>query len=85
MTTTILYFSWIREKVGLGEETVEVPPDVKTVAHLVDWLKSRSPAHAEAFEDLTLVRSAVDHTHVSFDTSLGTAIEVAFFPPVTGG
>ena len=85
MTITILYFSWIKEKVGVGEETVEVPPDVKTVAQLVDWLKSRSSLHAEAFEDLTLVRSAVDQTFVSFNTSLGPANEVAFFPPVTGG
>ncbi len=85
MDTTILYFSWIKEKVGTGEETIDLPSTLETVADLVDWLKNRDPAYASAFEDMTLVRAALDQTHVPMDTPLGSAAEIAFFPPVTGG
>ena len=85
MAITVLYFSWIREKAGTGEEQVDPPEDVRTVSALVEWLKSKSPAHAEAFADLSQVRVAVDHTHVNFDAPIVQAAEVAFFPPVTGG
>ena len=81
----LLYFAWVRERIGTGEETVEPPEAVRTVADLADWLKDRSAGHAEALADLTKLRSAVDHRFVPLDSELGTAKEVAFFPPVTGG
>lgn len=82
---TVLYFSWVREKVGLGAEQVDPPSAVATVSDLMDWLAARSPAHAAAFADRALIRSAVDQTHVPPQAALGQAREVAFFPPVTGG
>lgn len=81
----MLYFAWVRERVGAGEETVEPPEAVRTVADLADWLRGRSAGHAEALADLTKLRAAVDQRFVPLDSELGTAQEVAIFPPVTGG
>jgi molybdopterin synthase sulfur carrier subunit len=81
----ILYFAWVREKTGKAEETVDLPADVKTVADLVAWLKQRGPEYAEAFARSSVIRAAVNQTHVPATTSLADAREVAFFPPVTGG
>ena len=82
---TVLYFAWVKEKVGLSEETVTPPADVVTVAQLMTWLAARSARHAEAFKDSRLVKVAVDQVHVPPGTSVVGAREVAFFPPVTGG
>lgn len=81
----VLYFAWLRAKVGTGEETVVPPEDVADVAGLVAWLKTLSPGHAEALADLTLVRVAVNQDYVGLDAPVKPGDEVAFFPPVTGG
>lgn len=81
----VLYFAWIKEKIGVGEEKVSPSDEVKTVLDLVTWLKAQSTNHAEAFADIQQIRAAVDQTHVSFDTLIENASEIAFFPPVTGG
>lgn len=81
----VLYFAWVREAIGLGEEEVVPPPGVDTVADLVGWLGKRGGGHAEAFADPLRLRAAVDQTFVSLDTSIVGAAEVAIFPPVTGG
>ncbi|MEQ9643188.1 MAG: molybdopterin converting factor subunit 1 [Alphaproteobacteria bacterium] len=81
----VLYFAWLKDRVGLAEEEVSPPAEVATVAALVDWLKQRSPRHAEAFADLNVVRCAIDLDHARLDQALDGAREVAFFPPVTGG
>lgn len=81
----ILYFAWVREKVGLAEETVTPPQHVHTVADLIAWLKTRGPEYENAFAQAKVVRAALDRTHVAQSAPLGEAREVAFFPPVTGG
>ncbi|MGE5504624.1 MAG: molybdopterin converting factor subunit 1 [Actinomycetota bacterium] len=81
----VLYFAWLRAKVGTGEEEVDPPASVATVAALVDWLKTRSPGHAGAFADLSVVRVAVNQDYVGLDGAVKPGDEVAFFPPVTGG
>ncbi|MGR7995975.1 MULTISPECIES: molybdopterin converting factor subunit 1 [unclassified Xanthobacter] len=81
----VLYFAWLRERVGLGEEEVSPPATVVTVADLARWLAARDDAHAHAFTDPAVVRAALDRRHVKPDTPLGAAREVAFFPPMTGG
>lgn len=81
----ILYFAWVKENVGFGEETVSPPEDVRTVSNLMDWLVARSSGHAAAFEDRTLIKSAVDQVHVDHNARINAAGEIAFFPPVTGG
>jgi molybdopterin converting factor subunit 1 len=81
----VLYFAWLRQKVGLSEETVTPPDDVATVAQLVEWLKGRSAGHADAFANAEVVRAAVDMNFADPDDAIADAEEVAFFPPVTGG
>ena len=81
----ILYFAWVRERTGIGEEDVDVPPGVATVGELMDWLKGRHEGFSSAFSDARAIRAAVDHQHVPLDHPLMGAREVAFFPPVTGG
>lgn len=81
----ILYFAWVRERVGVGQESVDPPEAVRTVADLACWLAERSDGHAAGLGDLTKLRAAVDQRFVAMDAPLGDAREVAFFPPVTGG
>jgi len=81
----LLYFAWVREKIGRGEETIELPQDVTTVSDLVQWLRQRGPEYEAAFGDQAAVRVAINQLHVEHDTELGNAREIAFFPPVTGG
>lgn len=81
----LVYFAWVREKVGCAAEDVELPAGVTTVAELVDWLKARGPQYGEAFARPQVIRAALDKVHVKPSTALGKAREIAFFPPVTGG
>jgi len=81
----LLYFAWVRQKAGKDEENVDPPADVETVSDLIGWLKTQGPAYEHAFEDLRVIRAAVDQSHAPLDASVRNAREVAFFPPVTGG
>ncbi|MGR3435395.1 MAG: molybdopterin converting factor subunit 1 [Shimia sp.] len=79
----VLYFAWLRERIGTGREEVET--EAATPAALVEELRARDPRYAAAFADLGAVRVAVDQELVAFDADLDGAREVAFFPPMTGG
>ncbi len=79
----VLYFAWVRERIGLPKECVE--SDAKTVSELVEELRSRGERYALAFADTSALRVAVDQELTSFDAPLDNAREVAFFPPMTGG
>ncbi len=79
----ILYFAWVRERIGLPRERVE--SNASTVAELVDELRSREERYEVAFSDLSALRVAVDQELTDFNASLSGAREVAFFPPMTGG
>lgn len=81
----VLYFAWLRERIGEGSETVTPPETVRTARDLAGWLAQRSPAHGEAFADLSAIRVAIDQNQCDLDDSIAGAAEVAFFPPVTGG
>jgi molybdopterin synthase sulfur carrier subunit len=81
----ILYFAWIRERVGKAEETLDPPASVQTVADLVQWLAGRGEEYAYAFENQKVVRAALDRVHVKPETKLSGAHEIALFPPMTGG
>lgn len=81
----VLYFAWLRQRTGVGEEEVALPDDVADVAGLVEHLKSLSEGHAAAFEDMSAIKVAIDQEYAPLDAPLGGAREVAFFPPVTGG
>jgi len=81
----ILYFAWVRERIGKAEEDIDVPASVATVAELVAWLSKRGEEYAHAFVNPKVVRAAIDKTHVRPETSIRNAREIAFFPPMTGG
>lgn len=85
MSVRILYFAWVREKIGKAEESVELPAGTETVADLVAWLAKRGPEYADAFNKPGVVRAAVNQTHVQPTARIAGAREIAFFPPVTGG
>lgn len=81
----ILYFAWLRQRTGTGEETVDPPAGVDTVAGLIDWLRTRGPGHAEALRDTSAIRVAVNQEFASMDAAVRAGDEVALFPPMTGG
>jgi molybdopterin synthase sulfur carrier subunit len=81
----VLYFAWVRERVGKAEETLDPPANVRTVADLMQWLVARGEEYANAFAAPRAIRAAIDHTHVKPDTAIAGAREIAFFPPMTGG
>lgn len=79
----VLYFAWVRERIGLPKERIETTP--ATVMDLVNQLRAREERYEAAFADLSALRVAVDQELTEFDAPLAGAREVAFFPPMTGG
>ncbi|MFK7867908.1 MAG: molybdopterin converting factor subunit 1 [Roseobacter sp.] len=79
----VLYFAWVRERIGLPRETVET--QAGTVQELVDELKEREARYEAAFADTSALRVALDQELKDFDAPLEGVREVAFFPPMTGG
>ena len=82
---TLLYFAWVRERIGRDTEEIALPADVETVAALLDWLRSRGDGYAQALEDLSVIRVAVNQEFAAPDHAVADGDEVALFPPVTGG
>lgn len=83
MAIDVLYFAWLRERIGLPRERVDT--DAGTVRDLIAELTARDEWHAAAFADMTAVRCAVDQQLADLDAPLAGVREVAFFPPMTGG
>lgn len=81
----IVYFAWMRERVGRPDEEIDLPAGIATVADLVGWLRGRGEGYERAFENAGVIRAAIDHVHVKPDAALAGAREIAFFPPMTGG
>jgi len=81
----VLYFAWLRQRTGIGEEDISLPEGVQDVAGLIEWLKGRGPEFAEALADTSAIRIAVNQEFATLDTSLGGDEEVALFPPINGG
>jgi molybdopterin synthase sulfur carrier subunit len=80
---TLLYFAWVRQKIGKSEE--QMTPPVRDVAGLIEYLKSLGSNYADAFADPGRIRIAVNQRHAGPDAAIGPDDEIAFFPPVTGG
>lgn len=83
MKLDVVYFAWVRERIGVPRETVET--EAATVADLVTELRGREERYDLAFSDVSAVRVALDQSLSSFDAPLSDVREVAFFPPMTGG
>lgn len=81
----LIYFAWVRERIGMPEEEVELPGEIGTVAELLAWLRARGDGYAEALRHPEVIRVAINQEHVGHRESLAGAREVALFPPMTGG
>jgi molybdopterin synthase sulfur carrier subunit len=81
----LVYFAWVRERVGKTEEIVDLPAGVATIGELIAWLAGRGEEYAYAFENPKVIRAAVDRSHVRLDSTIAGAREIAFFPPMSGG
>jgi len=81
----LLYFAWVRERVGKADEDIALPAEIRTVGELMDWLAGRGEEYAYAFENRKVIRAAIDRAHVKPETPIANAREIAFFPPMTGG
>ncbi len=81
----VLYFAWLRERMGRGEESLTLPPGIATVGELAAWLRARDAMGHAAFAELATVRAAVNQVFAPPSTPVSAGDEVAFFPPVTGG
>jgi molybdopterin synthase sulfur carrier subunit len=84
-TLTVLYFAWLRERIGLAEEQVCLPDGIETVAGLVDYLSTLDSVHAAVFQNCRVIRCAVNQEFADLRYPVCPGDEVAFFPPVTGG
>jgi molybdopterin converting factor subunit 1 len=82
---TILYFAWLRERIGLAQEKLPLPDGVKTISELLDYLSVRNTNYAAAFGNRKSIRCAVNQEFVDSSLPVRPGDEVAFFPPVTGG
>jgi len=81
----LLYFAWVRERIGKAEEQIDPPANVTTVGELMAWLARRGEEYAHAFDNPKVIRAAINKTHVRADAKIAGAAEIAFFPPMTGG
>ena len=81
----LLYFAWLRARIGCAEEEVELPSQVQDVAGLLGWLQSRGGGFAESLQNPAVIRVAVNQDYVGPDHPVRDGDEVAIFPPVTGG
>ena len=79
----LIYFSWIRERIGKSSETIETR--AATVVELIEELKFKDTRYSEVFSDLGSFRVAINQELADFDASIKGAQEIAFFPPMTGG
>jgi sulfur-carrier protein len=81
----LVYFAWVRERIGKAEEDIALPKSVKTVGDLLEFLKGRGEEYAAALAVPKVIRVAINQEHAEHDEPLAGAREIAFFPPMTGG
>lgn len=81
----VVYFAWVRERIGKGEEELEIPAEVKTAGELVTWLATLGEGYEEALRFPKAIRVAVNQEHIEHNESIAGAREIGIFPPMTGG
>lgn len=81
----IVYFAWVKERLGRNAETIDLPDTVATVSQLIEYLLQGDEIYRPVFDDLSKLRFALDQNFVQLDARLDGARELAIFPPVTGG
>ena len=85
MVTKLVYFAWVRERIGKPEEEVSLPASVETVADLLRWLKGAATNTRMRCRHPEVIRVAINHEHVDHREKIAGAGEIALFPPMTGG
>ena len=83
--TKLVYFAWVRERIGRAEEDIALPAEVVTVSDLLQWLRGRGEEYENALQYPDVIRVAINHEHVDHREKLAGAREIALFPPMTGG
>ena len=81
----LLYFAWLRQRIGIPGEEIDLPQNVATAGELLEWLRGRGDSYAEALADPAIVRIAVNQSYAQLGDPVSDTDEVALFPPVTGG
>jgi sulfur-carrier protein len=81
----IIYFAWVRERIGKGEEEIVLPASVKTVSDLLLYLKGLGEEYEAALQMPKVIRVAINQEHVEHSELIAGAREIALFPPMTGG
>lgn len=84
-TVKLIYFAWVRERIGVAEEDVALPAEVVSVRDLLAWLQGRGDEYANALRYPDAIRVAINQEHVDHREALAGAREIALFPPMTGG
>jgi molybdopterin synthase sulfur carrier subunit len=85
MSVRIVYFAWVRERLGKGSEEIELPDSVKTVGELIAYLASLGDDYEAVFAVPKVIQAAIDEEHADHNQAIGAAREIALFPPMTGG
>lgn len=83
--TRLVYFAWVRERIGKAEEELDIPASVKTVGDLIAWLPSLGEDYENALQFPDAIRVAINQEHVERDEPIAGAREIGLFPPMTGG
>jgi sulfur-carrier protein len=83
--TKLVYFAWVRERIGVSEEEIVLPESVKTAEDLLGFLAERGDGYAMALQHPKVIRVAINQEHVEHDELIAGAREIALFPPMTGG
>ena len=81
----LLYFAWVRERIGTAEENLQLPETISNIDELLGWLQGQSEGHAIALADKDRLRIAVNQTYIRGNPTITDSDEIAIFPPVTGG
>ncbi|MGK6312784.1 molybdopterin converting factor subunit 1 [Neorhizobium sp. DT-125] len=85
MTTKLVYFAWVRERIGKPEEEIDLPAGVVTVRDLLNHLKTLGEEYENALQYPDVIRVAINQEHVEHDEKIAGAREIGIFPPMTGG
>ena len=81
----LLYFSWIKDKIGKSQENIDINNDIKTVEDLIKFLSAISDDYKVVFKDTSSIKVSINMETANFNDKLNNDDEVAFFPPMTGG
>ena len=81
----IIYFSWLKQTIGISEENIKLPSNIKNIENLIKWLGTKSIKHKKAFLRSKNIRCAINHQIVNKNSKINNNDEIAFFPPFTGG